>query len=100
MTQWWRAGTPMRSGYVIALNRPEKRNALSAGLVAQLCPLSLGEAGADPAVRVIALSGESGRDFCAGADLEEVAASRSRGTGGRIGGCPAPGGAIRGDPAP
>lgn len=61
----------------LALNRPGKRNALSAGLVAQLAR-SLGEAGSDPAVRVIALRG-IGRDFCAGADLHEVAASRSGG---------------------
>ena len=61
----------------LALNRPGKRNALSAGLVAQLAG-SLGQAGSDPAVRVIALRG-IGRDFCAGADLQEVAASRSGG---------------------
>ena len=61
----------------LALNRPAKRNALSAALVAQLAR-SLGEAGADPAVRVIALRGV-GKDFCAGADLEEIAASRSGG---------------------
>ena len=61
----------------LVLNRPAKRNALSAALVAALAR-SLDEAGADPAVRVIALSG-AGKDFCAGADLEEIAASRSRG---------------------
>ncbi len=62
---------------VIALNRPARRNALSAALVEGLCRC-FGEAGADPAVRVIALRG-SGRDFCAGADLEEIAESRGRG---------------------
>ena len=61
----------------LALNRPAKRNALSAALVAQL-HRSLGEAGEDPKVRVIAVRGV-GRDFCAGADLEEIALSRSAG---------------------
>ena len=61
----------------LVLNRPAKRNALSAALVAELAR-SLGEAGSDPEVRVIALTG-AGRDFCAGADLEEIAESRRRG---------------------
>lgn len=61
----------------LALNRPAKRNALSAAMISELARF-LDEAGADPAVRVIAVRG-AGRDFCAGADLEEIAASRSRG---------------------
>lgn len=61
----------------LLLNRPEKRNALSAALVAEL-RLRLGEVGADPDVRVVALRG-SGRDFCAGADLDEIAASQALG---------------------
>ncbi len=61
----------------LLLNRPEKRNALSAALVAEL-RLHLGEVGADPDVRVVALRG-AGRDFCAGADLDEIAASQALG---------------------
>lgn len=61
----------------LVLNRPAKRNALSAALVAELSR-SLAEAGADTGVRVIALRG-AGRDFCAGADLDEVNASRGAG---------------------
>lgn len=61
----------------LVLNRPEKRNALAAAMVEELLRL-LAEAGADPDVRVIALCG-SGRDFCAGADLGEIAASQSKG---------------------
>ena len=61
----------------LVLNRPEKRNALAAAMVEELLR-HLGETGADPGVRVIALRG-SGRDFCAGADLGEIAASQSEG---------------------
>ena len=61
----------------LVLNRPGKRNALSARMVAQLSQ-HLHDAGEDPGVRVIALRG-AGQDFCAGADLAELAASRSRG---------------------
>lgn len=61
----------------LLLNRAEKRNALSAALVAEL-RLRLGEVGADPDVRVVALRG-AGRDFCAGADLDEIAASQALG---------------------
>jgi methylglutaconyl-CoA hydratase len=51
----------------IVLNRPEKRNALSAGLVAEL-KTALSESAANPDVRVVLLTG-AGRDFCSGADL-------------------------------
>ncbi len=61
----------------VALNRPSRRNALCAAMVGELAR-SLVDAGADPAVRVIALRG-IGKDFCAGADLKEIAESRSRG---------------------
>jgi methylglutaconyl-CoA hydratase len=53
----------------ITLNRPEARNALSAGLVNELCT-HLRAAGADPSVRTIVLAG-SGPAFCAGADLKD-----------------------------
>lgn len=61
----------------LVLNRPGKRNALSAAMVSQLSG-HLSEIGRDPAVRVVAVRG-AGRDFCAGADLGELAASRGRG---------------------
>ncbi len=53
----------------ITLNRPDNRNALSTELIEGLSA-DLAEAIADPAVRVIVLTG-SGSVFCAGADLKE-----------------------------
>ncbi|MEM7787260.1 MAG: enoyl-CoA hydratase-related protein [Bacteroidota bacterium] len=63
-----------RSGPVLTLtlDRPEKRNALSAALVGRLTD-ALAEAGADETVRVIVLTG-SGRAFSAGADLAALQA--------------------------
>ena len=54
----------------VTMNRPEKRNALSAELVADL-KAALRELDADPAVRVVALEG-AGKDFCSGADLSAL----------------------------
>ncbi|MDX1579384.1 MAG: enoyl-CoA hydratase-related protein [Gemmatimonadota bacterium] len=62
---------------VVRLDRPERRNALNAALVGELKE-AIALAGADDRVRVIALAGE-GPDFCAGADLAEVAASVEEG---------------------
>lgn len=62
----------------LVLNRPDKRNALNGALVEALTD-NLREAGRSPGVRVIALMG-AGKDFCAGADLEEVAATQEGGT--------------------
>jgi methylglutaconyl-CoA hydratase len=55
----------------LLLNRPDKRNALNAELISALGS-ALEHAGEDAAVRVIALRG-AGVDFCAGADLVELA---------------------------
>lgn len=55
-----------RIGY-ITLNRPEKKNAMSSGLVAELSKVFT-EAESDPAVKVIVLQ-SAGDTFCAGADL-------------------------------
>lgn len=63
----------------VALNRPDKRNALSAELIARLTE-ALDAADLDPDVRVVVLRGE-GRDFCAGADLAELLASAGRAVG-------------------
>ncbi len=54
----------------ITLNRPDKRNALTAELVAALRD-SLDRSARDQNVRVVVLGGE-GRDFCSGADLSEL----------------------------
>jgi enoyl-CoA hydratase/carnithine racemase len=54
----------------IALNRPEKRNALNIALCRQLID-ALESANEDPEIRAILLSG-NGKAFCAGMDLNEV----------------------------
>src|SRR5438132_13457546 len=53
------------------LNRPDKRNALDRETVAELAS-AFSDAEHDDNVRVILLSG-AGKDFCAGADLAQVA---------------------------
>jgi methylglutaconyl-CoA hydratase len=57
----------------VTLNRPEKRNALSAELIGQLHQI-ISDAGKNPDVRVIAIRGE-GKDFCAGMDLAYLAST-------------------------
>jgi methylglutaconyl-CoA hydratase len=54
----------------LTLNRPEKRNALNAQLVAALAD-GLERAATDGDVRVVAVTG-AGKDFCSGADLAEL----------------------------
>jgi methylglutaconyl-CoA hydratase len=61
----------------ITLNRPEKRNALDAGLVADL-RAAIGEAHGDPAVHALLIRG-AGRDFCSGADLAALAEAAGAG---------------------
>lgn len=51
----------------LTLNRPDKHNALSAGLIAALHDAA-DRLAADPAVRVVVLTG-AGASFCAGGDL-------------------------------
>ena len=63
----------------LALNRPDKRNALSMELIGRLAA-ELDAADLDAEVRVVVLRGE-GRDFCAGADLAELLASAGRDAG-------------------
>lgn len=55
----------------LELNRPEKRNALNAELIGALSK-AVARATSDHDIRVIALRG-AGSDFCAGADLTELA---------------------------
>lgn len=51
----------------LALNRPDRHNAMDAVMIAELTEAA-GALGADPSVRVVVLTGE-GASFCAGADL-------------------------------
>lgn len=60
--------TDARGVATLTLNRPEKHNALSAVMIEELTQAAA-MLGADPAVRVVILTGE-GRSFCAGGDLE------------------------------
>lgn len=71
-----------RSGAVLSLtiNRPERRNAMTWGVIAGLRE-SLARAKGDPNVRVVVLSGAGDAAFCAGADLS-----------GMVGGLPGAGG--------
>ncbi|MGH7528481.1 MAG: enoyl-CoA hydratase/isomerase family protein [Gemmatimonadales bacterium] len=61
----------------LLLDRPEKRNAINSAMLDGL-HLGLERADLDPDVRVILIRG-AGKDFCAGADLEELLASADRG---------------------
>ena len=56
----------------ITINRPEKRNALSWAMMGELRE-ALADAKADPAVRVVVLTGAGDKAFCAGADLAGMA---------------------------
>jgi methylglutaconyl-CoA hydratase len=72
------AGEPLASALhggvlTLTLDRPEKRNALSSALIEAL-HAALERADLDAEVRVIVLTG-TGKDFCAGADLDELLAS-------------------------
>ena len=58
---------------ILTLNRPERRNALSRGLIAALTD-SFQRVRKDPAARSVILTG-AGSVFCAGMDLSELAES-------------------------
>lgn len=63
--------TTTRDGVTeLRLNRPERRNALTSGLLRELRG-QLTLIGDDPGIRVVILTGE-GETFCAGADLAEI----------------------------
>jgi methylglutaconyl-CoA hydratase len=69
--------TSLENGVLtLTLNRPDKRNALSAELI-ELLHQAFERADLDSAVRTLVLRG-AGKDFCAGADLEELLASADR----------------------
>lgn len=61
---------------IITLNRPESMNALSEALRADLAN-AIRAADADPAVRVIVLTGAGNRAFTAGLDLKELGTDTS-----------------------
>ena len=70
----------LRDGLLtLTLDRPDKRNALDSGLIDALHH-ELERAELDADVRVVVLGG-AGKDFCAGADLEELLASADRSPG-------------------
>ncbi len=56
---------------ILTLNRPERRNALSRALLAQLRDV-LDQVGVDLTIRVVVLTGAGGA-FCSGMDLKEAA---------------------------
>jgi len=58
----------------ITINRPDKRNAINAGVVAGIAR-GYREAHDDPDVRVIVLTGTGDKAFCAGADLQSTGAA-------------------------
>lgn len=57
----------------LIIDRPERRNALSAGVVSWLCA-SLAAAKTDPDVRMVVLTGAGETNFSAGGDLKEMSA--------------------------
>jgi enoyl-CoA hydratase/carnithine racemase len=71
---------PQGAILTIVLNRPEKLNAYTAQMGAELAE-AFERADADDAIRVVILTGE-GRGFCAGADISEGAASFDTSAGG------------------
>jgi enoyl-CoA hydratase/carnithine racemase len=73
----------------VTLNRPDRLNAISGPMLRQLSKRLL-EAGRDPNVRVIVITG-TGRGFCAGLDLQD--ASSGTGIGGGDSGGASGGGA-------
>lgn len=77
------------AGYaVLTLNRPQAMNALNKALMTALAD-AVDALAADPAVRVIILTG-AGKAFCAGLDLKEIGAGQGSlgGTGGQPAGDP------------
>ncbi|HYT29219.1 MAG TPA: enoyl-CoA hydratase-related protein [Actinomycetota bacterium] len=61
----------------LTLNRPKRRNALGPEAVEELLAL-LGRAAADPAARVVVLTGAGDRAFCAGGDLGRMSPADGR----------------------
>jgi methylglutaconyl-CoA hydratase len=69
--------TSLENGvFGITLNRPAKRNALSSEMI-ELLHQALDRADLDSGARVVLIRG-AGKDFCAGADLDELLASADK----------------------
>ena len=73
------AAEPSEGVLTVTLDRADKRNALNSAVVEGLHQ-ALDRADLDADVRVVLLRG-AGKDFCAGADLEELLASADRSPG-------------------
>ncbi len=67
---------------VLTLNRPERMNAISVEMLAQLGQV-LSEIDDDPEVRVIVVTG-AGRGFCSGLDLKDAASGKGIGGEGTL----------------
>jgi methylglutaconyl-CoA hydratase len=80
MPETIRIETDARGVATLTLNRPDKHNALNEAMIAELTQAAA-DLGADPAVRVVVLTGE-GASFCAGGDLgwmqRQIAADREQ----------------------
>lgn len=79
MPETIRIETDDRGVATLTLARPDKHNALNAQMIAELTEAAAA-LGADPAVRVVVMTGE-GKSFCAGGDLgwmkAQIAADRA-----------------------
>ncbi|MCA1833628.1 MAG: enoyl-CoA hydratase-related protein [Actinomycetota bacterium] len=74
----------VRSGVAtITMNRPDVLNALDVTLATEMAK-AIAEAGGDPAVRAVVITG-AGRGFCAGADLGQLEDAYRSGQSGPIG---------------
>jgi len=69
---WERDGPIAR----VTINRPERRNAMSYGVMSGLVR-AVDRAKSDESVRVVVLTGAGDRAFCAGADLSGIAENAS-----------------------
>lgn len=77
MFQTITVATDARGVATVTLNRADKRNAISAGIMDDLTAAAA-MLGADPAVRVVVLTG-AGDSFCAGGDLDWMRAQIAAG---------------------
>ena len=79
---------------LLTVNRPEKLNALSGAVIAELAD-AFGRVASDPAIRAAILTGTGEKAFVAGADIRELAElspyERARTRAARAGGVPSTG---------
>ena len=60
---------------IVTLNRPERKNAINGEMLVRMLDAFV-EADTNPDIRALVLTGAGG-DFCAGADLKEMAGGHS-----------------------